>query len=92
MVFGFGVGTGIAKLTYTDSHCCSDQGEVALIIMSICILAGGIFGAVKSAPTKITLAGESSLSAQQNLEKLKRHAREKGSDKPLDLENAENLN
>jgi hypothetical protein len=91
MVFGFGLGTGIAKLTYDDSKCCGDQMEVGLIIMSLCTLAGGIFGAFKSMPIKITLAGESSLSAQQNLEKLKRHAREKDSTKPVDLENAENL-
>jgi hypothetical protein len=77
MVFGFGLGTGIAKLTYDDSKCCGDQMESSFIILAICTLVGGIFGTLKSVPTKITLTGESSLSVQQNLEKLKRHAREK---------------
>jgi predicted membrane protein len=77
MVFGLGVGVGIARLTYDESEFYVHQMRTSLIIMAFCTLAGGIFGAVKSAPTKITLIGESSLNVQQNLEKLKRHAREK---------------
>ena len=92
MFFGFGLGTGIAKLTYDESEFYVPQMRVSLIIMAVCTLAGGIIGAVKSVPTKITLAGESSLSIQQNLEKLKRHARERESVAPGDLQNAERLN
>jgi hypothetical protein len=88
MVFGFGLGTGIFKLTYDDSKCCGDQMGSSLIILAICTLAGGIFGALKSVPTQITLTGGSYQRTQQNLEKLKRYAREKDGTKPVDLENA----
>jgi hypothetical protein len=90
MFFGFGLGTGIAKLTYDESEFYVHQMRVSLIIMAVCTLAGGIFGTVKSVPTQIALAGESSLGAQRNLEKLRRHAREKESAKPANLENGEN--
>jgi hypothetical protein len=92
MVFGFGVGfgaaVGIGKLSHDDSKCCGDQMGASLILMSIFTLAGGIFGALKSVPTQITLTGGSYQRTQQNLEKLKRYAREKDGTKPVDLENA----
>lgn len=89
LLVGLGVGTGIAKLTYDDSNFYVDEMRSSLIIMTIFTLAGVVFGAVKSVPKKISLTGESSQSVQKTLEKLRRYAREKDAEKPVDLETAQ---
>lgn len=91
MVFGLGVGMGISKLTVnsnkTDFH---DIGNY-LLLPFITTLSGVIIGASASLPKKISLIGESSQSVQQNLEQLKRYAREKDTEKPVDLEEVAKL-
>jgi len=92
IVFGLGAGTGLLTLIPPSrSNFYVNEMKGRLKVMMIFTLAGGVFGAFKSVPTKITLAGESSLSVQQNLEKLRRYAREKGFAEPVDSENVENL-
>ncbi len=83
IVFGMGAGTGLLTLIPPSrSNFYVDEMESRLIIMMIFTLAGGVFGAYKSFPKKITLTGESFRSVQQNLERLRRYAREKDSGKP----------
>jgi hypothetical protein len=91
LVAGLGVGTGVAGLLHNDSNFYVDEMESSLMIMTLFSLAGMVYGIVKSAPKKIFLAGESSRSVQENLEKLRRYARERDPEKPTALGNATNL-
>lgn len=91
LVVGLGVGTGVAGLLHNDSNFYVDEMGSSLILMTLFSLAGMAFGIVKSAPKKISLTGESSQSVQENLEKLRRYARERDTEKPTAPESVTNL-
>lgn len=58
------------------------EGIGCFLPLPITGLCGGLLGALSGIDKKLSLAGESSRSVQQNLEKLKRYAREKDFEKP----------
>jgi hypothetical protein len=61
----------------------SEYAALALLFtIPAASLLGGIIGGIVSMPEKFSLPGESSRSLQQNLERLKRYAREQDIEKP----------
>lgn len=74
---GFGVLFGPCLCGYAQSH---GEGLLGLDMIfglsAIPGLCGGIIGALASADKKLSLAGASSQISQQNLDRLKRYARE----------------
>jgi hypothetical protein len=77
MAIGFGVGLVIifgSRLKFPNTG--KDEEFHNLGFPFISGLCGGLLGALTSTPKKFLLAGESLESMQQNLERLKRYARE----------------
>ena len=80
-VIGLGVGLVTALLSNAKYH--SEDAVLAyLFIPPPAALLGGILGGIAGMSEKFSLPGESSRSAQQNLERLRGYARERELEKP----------
>ena len=78
---GLGVGLVTTLLSNAKYHS-EDAGLAYLFIPPPAALLGGIMGGIVGMSEKFSLPGESSRSAQQNLERLKGYARERELEKP----------
>ena len=84
LAIGVGVGLAIGFFQYSQYEKSEKGGMSELTIAAqtpVTSLCGGILGAFAGIHEKFSLAGASSRIAQKNLERLKRHARERDDEK-----------
>jgi hypothetical protein len=83
MAIGYGIGFGTFLFGYIQSHGKGLLGlDLIFILSAIPGLCGGLLGSLVSIPRKISMSGTSYQQKQENIERLKRYAREQDVEKP----------
>jgi hypothetical protein len=73
---GLEVGLGLSLYGFIKSGQHENSGLIFCTVLPVTALIGGIVGALAGTPVKFRLAGESSEMVRQDLEELRRYARE----------------